>query len=66
MKNEKTLRKTAPQQEGELFAQLWLLDSQGFLYYDTEKEIEDVKSHLESIKQNYQLSYGNFRKKLSV
>ena len=66
MKNKKTLRETAPQQEGELFAQLWLLDSQGFLYYDTEKEIEDVKSHLESIKQNYQLSYGNFRKKLSV
>ena len=31
MQNKKTLRKTAPQQEGELFAQLWLLDSQGYV-----------------------------------
>lgn len=64
--NTNELRRTAPQQEGELFAQLWLLDSQGCLYYDTEKEIEELKNHLKSIKQKYKLSYGKFRKMLAI
>jgi flagellar biosynthesis/type III secretory pathway M-ring protein FliF/YscJ len=47
MKNKK-LTDTAPQKEGELFAMLWLLDYQQYLYYDKEddKDIAIVEQHL--------------------
>lgn len=48
MKSNKKLTDTAPQKEGELFAQLWLLDYQKYLYYDdpNDKDIDIVEQHL--------------------
>ena len=60
----KNIRKTDIQQEGELFAQLWLLDSQGCLYFDYETEIQELINHLKHVKQPFNIGYGNFRKKL--
>lgn len=60
------IRSTCTQNDGELFAQLWLLDSQGSLYYDTNHEIKKLTTHLDNIGQSYELKYGNFRKMLTI